>query len=276
MDGRPGNIPPVQRQARRTRQTREAPQRVPKAVALILGAALPDLPPAGLRGLCLRWETALAPRLAPEQMAHIRRFAPDGPALAARASRLLARLLLLRGLQSLGALRPDLCLERDMAGRPLLSGWRISFSHSGRAAFCALERGAGGPCEQDARRDAPEWHPGLGLDAEALDSPPPAARAFTDGETKKTARDALRRWAVKEAVLKALGMGLSHDPALICSGRYGGRAGLLRFRGRNLRWRVLACPGHWLCLARDAEYPVPTVSLRWLTAGQITNGRCRS
>ena len=184
MDGRPGNIPPVQRQARRARQTREAPQRVPKAVALILGAALPDLPPAGLRGLCLRWETALAPRLAPEQMAHIRRFAPDGPALAARASRLLARLLL-RGLQSLGALRPDLCLERDMAGRPLLSGWRISFSHSGRAAFCALERGAGGPCEQDARRDAPEWHPGLGLDAEALDSPPPAARAFTDGETKK-------------------------------------------------------------------------------------------
>lgn len=133
MDGRPGNIPPVQRQARRARQTREAPQRVPKAVALILGAALPDLPPAGLRGLCLRWETALAPRLAPEQMAHIRRFAPDGPALAARASRLLARLLL-RGLQSLGALRPDLCLERDMAGRPLLSGWRISFSHSGRAA----------------------------------------------------------------------------------------------------------------------------------------------
>ena len=189
-------------------------------------------------------------------MAHIRRFAPDGPALAARASRLLARLLLLRGLQSQGALHPDLCLERDMAGRPLLSGWRVSFSHSGRAAFCALERGPGGPCEQDARRDAPECHPGLGLDAEALDSPPPAARA------------------VKEAVLKAMGLGLSHDPALICSGRHGGRAGMLRFRGQNLRWRVLACPGHWLCLARNAEYPVPAVSLRWLTAGQITNGRC--
>ena len=84
----------------------------------------------------------------------------------------------------------------------------------------------------------------------------------------------MRRWAVKEAVLKAMGLGLSHDPALICSGRHGGRAGMLRFRGQNLRWRVLACPGHWLCLARNAEYPVPAVSLRWLTAGQITNDRC--
>lgn len=245
-----------------------------EGVVLILGAALPDVPPAGLRDLCLRWETALVPWLAPEQMAHIQRFAPDGPALAARVSRLLARLLLLRGLQSQGALHPDLCLERDMAGRPLLPGWGVSFSHSGRAAFCALERMPGGPCEPDARLDAPALHPGLGLDAEALDSPPPAARAFAGRETKKTARDALRRWAIKEAVLKALGLGLSHDPALICSGRDGGRAGPLRFHGQHLRWRVLACPGHWLCLARNGVCATPAVSLRWLVAGRIINGRC--
>ena len=245
-----------------------------KAGVLILGAALPDMPPAGLRDLCLRWETALAPWLAPEQMAHIQRFAPDGQALAARVSRLLARLLLLRGLQSQDALHPDLCLERDMAGRPLLPGWGVSFSHSGRAAFCALERMPGGPCEPEARLDAPGRHPGRGLDAEALDSPPPAARAFTDRDTKKTARDALRRWAIKEAVLKTLGLGLSHDPALICSGRYGGRTGLLRFHSQNLRWRVLACPGHWLCLARNDECTTPAVSLRWLAAGQIIKGYC--
>lgn len=275
MDGQARDTTPIQRQARQTGQAWEVPpQGVPKALVLILGAALPEVPPAGLRDLCLHWETALTPWLAPEQMVHIRRFVPDGPALAARVSRLLARLLLLRGLQSLGALRPGLCLERDMAGCPLLPGWRVSFSHSGRGAFCALERMPSDPCEPDARLDAPDRHPGLGLDAEALDSPPPAARAFTDGETKKAARGALRRWAIKEAALKALGLGLSHDPALICSGRYGGRAGLLRLRSQNLRWQVLACPGHWLCLARNDERTIPTVSLRWLAAGQVTNGCC--
>ena len=146
----------------------------PEKKILILGAVLPDVSEAGLRALCRIWEATLIPRLAPEQLRHLRRFAPEGAALSARASRLLARLLLLRGLQILdGASRPDIRLDRDALGRPLLPGWRVGFSHSGQAAFCALRRRRDGAHEWKKGKPEPayESYPGsgretgLGLDA---------------------------------------------------------------------------------------------------------------
>ena len=249
----------------------------PEKKILILGAALPAASDAGLRSLCQSWEAMLIPWLMPEQLCHIRRFAPKGAALSARASRLLARLLLLRGLQVLeGPSRPGIRLGGDAWGRPLLPGWRVCFSHSGQAAFCALCRGRGPGNFQKRKKERPEtghaacsvWEKGLGLDAEALNASPPAARAFTASPVQcLAARDALRRWTIKEAALKALGTGLRLDPALIQSGLRGQRAGLLRIQGQSLFWRVLACPGHWLCLACDEEAP-PSIRLRWLnTAG---------
>lgn len=243
---------------------------------LILGAALPVTPDAGLRSLCRCWEAALTPWLMPEQLRHIRRFAPAGAALSARASRLLARLLLLRGLQILeGPSWPGIRLGGDALGRPLLPGWQVCFSHSGQAAFCALRRGQKPDNLQKRKKSRSEagqaacsvWEKGLGLDAEALNAPPPAARAFAACPAPgMTARDALRRWTIKEAALKALGTGLSLDPALVQSGLRGRRAGLLHIRGHHLRWRLLACPAHWLCLAYGAAEPHSTICLRWLNA----------
>lgn len=249
----------------------------PEQNILILGAALPSVAEAALRSLCRSWEALLTPWLTPQQLRHIRRFVPEGAALSARASRLLARLLLLRGLQILqGPSRPDVRLDRDAWGRPLLPGWRVGFSHSGQAAFCALwaERGRSKLHERKKERTESEdhacsdavWHTGLGLDAEALDTPPPAARAFAGTAGARAARDALRRWTIKEAALKALGTGLALDPALVQSGRDGQRAGLLRIRGQSLRWRVLACPAHWLCLAYGEAEAHPAISLHWLNA----------
>lgn len=90
---------------------------------LVLGAALPDLPDAGLRAFCLARETALSRWLDTEQTGHIRRYALSGPALAARVSRVLARCLLLRGLalaqtKTKACRSGDLRLQADAAGPP--------------------------------------------------------------------------------------------------------------------------------------------------------------
>ena len=106
---------------------------------LLLAAALPDFAAARaeprLAELCARWERHLAPRLAPAQLAHCRRFGGSLGALHARTSRLLARLLALRALPGAAT------LERDDRGRPRVAGapgWRVAFSHSGAAAFCLV------------------------------------------------------------------------------------------------------------------------------------------
>lgn len=241
---------------------------------LVLGAALPDLPEAELRAFCRARETALAPWLEADQRAHIARFAPRGVALVARASRLVARGLLLRGL-SLAAAKTKLFgstearLQSDRVGRPLLPGWAVSFSHSGRAAFCALhpqptpsnDRACAGPT-----RSLPVV---LGLDAEALESPPPCGRAFAPGEipsvlsARGRSREALRRWTIKEALLKARGTGLARDVAQICGGGCGQRAGAAALHGHCLHWFLLPCPGHWLCLATSAALPRPMLRFFW-------------
>ncbi len=224
---------------------------------LIYACALPDFAdfPARqrLRSLCALWERRAAPRLSPEQLAHIRRFRPSGDALLARASRLLARLLAVRALP--GGAR----LGMDAAGRPRVfgaPGWEVAFSHSGRAAFCLARP----PEETRGRARATVT---AALDAEILSAPPPADRPFAG--PARSPRASLRRWLLAEALFKALGgrPALWAVAAAAAHAGAGQRAGVCLPEGQRLHWRQLSCPGHALCVALPGAAPAP-VRLRWL------------
>lgn len=240
------------------------------------------------------FEAALAPWLEKRQMEHVRRFgrvavqaqtaaaalpqnagktddmgaeAMGQEVMEAALSRLLARAQLITAAAS-PCLHPLLhaekkgplpCIHMDSRGRPLLDGWQAAFSHSGRAAFCALA---------PAGKAAPT---ALGLDAEAVISSPPDASAFAAGELSAPSalprnfidREAMRRWTIKEAMLKATGLGLGMQPAQIPTGRFGQRAGIWRGPLGPLGWRSVACPGHWLCVAQAGHVAALRLHLRW-------------
>lgn len=224
---------------------------------LVSASALPGFADAPdghrLRCLCARWERRAAPRLSPGQLAHIRRFRPSGDALSARVSRLLARLLAMQALPA-GAR-----LGMDAAGRPRVSGapgWEVAFSHSGRAAFCLVR-----PPEET--RATPCGSAAAALDAEALWAPPPSDRVFAG--PARSPRASLRRWALAEALFKALGArpALWTAAAAAAHAGAGRRAGAWLWEGNRLHWLRLACPGHALCVALPGAAAVP-VRLRWL------------
>ena len=251
--------------------------------SIILCAPLPQIPFQELTMWRTALETALSPWLEESQTTHVGRFArgQETPqfrsafqpatgaaaqaahdALRAGLSRLLARALLADYLAGqLSHNRPEtnhmrhfthIKLDMDSLGRPRINGWQAAFSHSGQAAFCAV-------------RPAPahEKPASMALDAEWVAAPPPDGRAFAPDEraalpprtlgNEALNRDALRRWVIKEALLKALGTGLSRDPATVGSGRFGQRRGMLSEQPVPLLWRLVPCPGHWLCLVQAAS-----------------------
>ena len=225
------------------------------------------------------FEAALAPWLDGQQQKHVCRFglaavqAQTGTAqnlvgqevMEAALSRLLARAQLItaaawyppHALPQAVKNGPSPIMRMDNRGRPLLAGWHAAFSHSGRAAFCALA-----PAGNAATS-------GLGLDAEAITSPPPHASAFAAAELaapptlpqKHAHRDALRRWTIKEALLKAAGLGLGMQPAHIPTGNFGQRAGLWAGPLGPIGWRSVASPGHWLCVAQAGHVPSTQIFL---------------
>ena len=188
----------------------------------ILYTPLPQASMHELRLWRCAFDAALAPWLDARQLEHVRRFgqnvadsdvagqeAPGQILIEAALSRLMARAQLITATALHGSLQNQ--IQMDSRGRPLLDGWRVAFSHSGRAAFCALA-----PAGQNADigKNAPANGlnaPDIGLDAEALTSPPPHASAFAAHELAAPPalpqsaidREALRRWTIKEALLKA-------------------------------------------------------------------------
>ena len=240
----------------------------------ILYTPLPQASVHELRLWRCAFEAALAPWLDARQLEHVRRFgqntagsnvagqeAPGQILIEAALSRLMARAQLITATALHGSLQNQ--IQMDSRGRPLLDGWRVAFSHSGRAAFCALA-----PAGQNADigKNAPANGlnaPDIGLDAEALTSPPPHASAFAAHELAAPPalpqsaidREALRRWTIKEALLKAAGLGLGMQPAHVPTGRFGQRAGLWQGPLGTFGWRSLACPGHWLCVALAGHVP---------------------
>ena len=77
----------------------------------------------------------------------------------------------------------------------------------------------------------------LGLDAEDLAGPPPADTAFApDGLPRGVslpAAEALRRWTLKESLVKATGTGLICPPGNIPNGRHGQRRGCPALAGKD-------------------------------------------
>ena len=179
----------------------------------------------------------LSPLLSSAQRAHLAAFRQT----RAACSRWLSRLALAACLRGAGA-APELWLPllgRRNSGAACLPDWAVSFSHSGKAAFAAL-------------LPASTENVLLGLDAESLASPPPSDAAFApDGRARAVslpAAEALRRWALKESLVKAAGTGLNCPPAGIPDGRRGQRRGSLLWQGRTLFWQTLPLPEHWLAL----------------------------
>lgn len=198
------------------------------------------LPPttAACRVLSLRLDAQLAPWLSAAQAAHVRAFRRERDGCARR----LARVALAAGLAARGE-RPEVLLPRLRhlpGGAPCLPGWAVAFSYSEEAAFAAL-------------MPAGEAQPRFGMDAEACASAPPSVRAFSVREQRPdgglSARERLRRWVIKESLLKAVGTGLTRDPAEADSGRHGQRHGVTAWDGTLLCWRCFPLPGHWLALA---------------------------
>lgn len=100
------------------------------------------------------------------------------------------------------------------------------------------------------------------LDAESLLSLPPAPNAFAPSELPRREtgfsqqsinREALRRWTIKEALLKASGLGLGMDPARVPTGGFGQRAGIWHGPMGVFYWRSLPSPGHWLSVAQQVS-----------------------
>lgn len=210
-----------------------------------MACPLPPVP-AACRALSEILATRLLPWLAPAEAAHALAFRRP----QAACGRWLARAALATMLAARGE-RPESLLPRLTrlpGGAPLLPGWAVAFSYSEAAAFVALlpTRGHQLP---------------FGLDAEACASAPPAASAFHERERRPggglTARESLRRWVIKESLLKATGTGLTRDPASLDSGRHGQRRGMAVGHGAPLFWSCIPLPGHWLALA--ASRPLRTV-----------------
>lgn len=189
------------------------------------------------RELAAVLSSALAPLLSPSQRAHLTAFRQT----RAACSRWLSRLMLAACLDAAGA-APDIWLPllgHRPGGAPFLPDWALSFSHSGKAAFAAL-------------LPATEGNACIGLDAECLTNPPPHIDAFAPDELRRPVPlsdgERLRRWTLKESLVKAAGTGLTCPPAQIPAGRHGQRRGGLDWQGKTFFWQTLALPGHWLAL----------------------------
>lgn len=287
-----------------------------KRGVIILYSPLPRLEGLALHHWCAHLEEVLVPWLSPAQLSHLQCFGSSDAALKARCSRLLARALLIRLVMAAthasiitrgtanAAKNPrqhaDMYshmawlslkgLDMDYLGRPVMPGWRAAFSHSGHAAFCAAfhlgHEDKNLPCHQNT--DSPdsealqEFRPCLAVDAESLVNPPPDTRAYSGKELaaplakESSVRDALRRWTIKEALLKSAGLGLSRDPALVNSGFSGQRRGRAQFchEGstgfavgpgsarqttpcRHIGWQLVPCAEHWLCVAAPVSLNRP-------------------
>ncbi|OGR68966.1 MAG: hypothetical protein A2081_02940 [Elusimicrobia bacterium GWC2_61_19] len=143
-----------------------------------------------------------------------------------------------------GAPRAGFEIDSDSLGRPCCGAALLSISHSNGWALAALKPGSSF----------------LGADLEKIEDRHPAwyADYFHPSELKTPdPSEGTRLWAIKEALLKALGLGLMADPLDIET------AGGIKFSGKALeRYKEMGSPpftvetraypaGFWTALAAD-------------------------
>jgi len=137
------------------------------------------------------------------------------------AGRLAAKTLLAEGAGGLSAFE----IGMDRYGRPACGGQLLSISHSNGWALAALKPGS----------------VFLGADLEKIEERHPAWYADYFHLSELPAADpsaATRLWAIKEAVMKALGLGLMADPMDIKEGGAG-----IELRGKALeRYAEMGSP----------------------------------
>ncbi len=137
-------------------------------------------------------------------------------------------------------------LRWTLAGKPYFAGGpEFSLTHSGGFAACAL---------------APRGLP-VGIDIEPADRASAAMIAFVAGDAEREALDAgllspTGLWTVKEAVLKAAGVGLA-DMCAVAIDRRQARLADVRYGWRHF------CPRRGLLLAVAAQDRLPRVGIRW-------------
>ncbi len=138
-----------------------------------------------------------------------------------RALRVLVRVLLGYALQRITGRPGGEFLSRlfiDSYGRPQCAGLHFSFSHTLPYAVCALA--------------PPGWTGRIGVDVESVQAlqVDEFSNAFTLAEltdiktTTDPSQELIRRWTIKEAALKADGLGFLADPLTVhtdfgCQGR---------------------------------------------------------
>ena len=167
--------------------------------------------------------------------------------------------LLLAAMLNLAAYPLSVRLTRGKYGRLLCQDENVTFSLTyASRPFCLLCAGVG--C------------PPVGADAETPDtdlSAAPSLRAFSTTESLRirevlqdsgrqaAARELWRRWTIKEAVLKALGTGLSVSPELVDTGCNTAGPAAPRhpvgWQGHRFAWRSLEPEGRFLTMAVPVE-----------------------
>lgn len=162
-----------------------------------------------------------------------------------RCRRILARLLLAYGLKVLEGwdIYAGLAaLRSEPGGRPWLEGSPrpVSLSHAGQWAVCAIGH--------------EEFCQGIGVDVEQIRKLEvedfrvvfTAAEQEAVRKSKKPHSELIRRWTIKEAILKARGTGLLGDPLGIDTGDAG-------VAGRH--WEHLPLEhGYWLTVAGQSPF----------------------
>lgn len=188
-----------------------------------------------------------------------------------RCRRILARLVLAYGLSVLEGwdIRAGLAaLRSEPEGKPWLEGspHPVSLSHAGRWAVCAIGHGLAGG--------------GIGVDVEQVREleVEDFRVVFTPAEqeavrnSKAPHSELIRRWTIKEAILKAQGTGLLGDPLHIGTGD-------AAVTGRH--WEHLPLEhGYWLTVAGQSPcsparllLPSPAEILDGVQSGPVRTAR---
>ncbi len=170
-----------------------------------------------------------------------------------------------------------LSLHHDYLGRPFFNDCRLqcSLSYAGNQAFCLLgltDHGQfprlGLDCEElrlthlpplsvFSRREQQELATFLQRQDETT-AKTSSLSVHSQGQEnaivqKALASSCLRRWCVREALLKAHGTGLRLNPSSLDAGFQWQRCGVQSIEGHSYAWRCLSLQGLVLCLAIEEQ-----------------------